>query len=306
MLASVEMLREAIDYGIGSYKETHRVAGPFGPWNYRQANRAATYLVMYIPIFATILLLYRSKISIRMVALGCLVLSMLAVFFTGSRQAYGILALLSALVSIRRGFLPALIVVVLLIGYEAWIPESAIQRIQMTEQVNDYGEEQLDESTESRFIQWAGAMELVSSRPWGIGLNHFKREIGSASGYSNLDAHNFYVLIFTEAGLQGILALVAILFGLYGLGRRMQQQVQSKEINVLGFGYVMAVFGMMLGNVFGSRFFDGDVMGNFWILTALVARYCTLMEEATAVTAGQKQEAAQNPPNRNQNGLISS
>jgi O-antigen ligase len=281
-LASIDMLREALTYGIGAYKENHRVAGPFGPWNYRQANRAATYLVMYIPIFASIFLLFKTHIAARSVALGCLLLTVMAVFFTGSRQAYGIVAALTVLVAMRRGILAGSFVLILLFYYEAWIPESALQRIQMTEQVDENGEEQLDESTESRFVQWAGAMDLMSTRPWGIGLNHFKREIGSASGYSNLDAHNFYVLLSTEAGIQGLLALVAVLLGLFGLAWRVRRQDESEEARIISFGYMMAVLGMMLGNVFGSRFFDGDVMGNFWILTALVARYATLREEEAA------------------------
>lgn len=286
VLASLEMLREAIDYGIGSYNETHRVAGPFGPYNFRASNLAAVYLVMHIPLLASIAFLYRSRTLYRLTALFSLFLCTAAVFFTGSRQAYFILMFLGVLLALRRGALAALIAVALIVGYESWLPESTVQRIQMTEQTDDFGETKLDESTESRFVQWTAAMELVKERPWGIGLNHFQREIGRFSSYSNLDAHNFYVLILTEAGVQGLLALLVLLFGLYRLTRGYHKFKDLEEARVLGLGFTLSFFGMLLSNIYGSRFLTGQVMGNFWILAAVMTRYYDLL--AAERLAGEK------------------
>jgi O-antigen ligase len=285
LLASVQMMREAIDYGIGSYRETRRVAGPFGPYNHRQANLAAAYLIVFIPLFVSVFMLYKSKTSLRWIAFASTIVCVMALFFTGSRQAYFILAFLGVLMALRRGLMMTVFAIILVLGYEFWIPESAVQRIEMTQTVDEQGNTVIDESTGSRFVQWAGAMELFGDRPWGIGLNHFKREIGEASAISNLDAHNFYVLILTEAGIQGLATLMIVLIGLYRLARRVQRLDSSEETQVLGWGYTMALVGMMLGNVFGSRFFDEQVMGNFWMLSGLVARYYTLaLEGATAHT----------------------
>jgi len=54
------------------------------------------------------------------------------------------------------------------------------------------------------------------------------------------------------------------------------------------------VVALMLGNIYGSRFLDGDVMGNFWILSGLLAKYVVLRrEESEALrrseSAGQRE-----------------
>lgn len=291
LLASLEMVREAIGYGIGSYNVSHRVAGPFGPYDYKASNLASAYLVMFIPVFASVFMFYKSKPLYRWIAFGSAIVCVMAVFFTGSRQAYLILVLVFVLLAFRRGILTAVLLTAFLVmGYEYFVPQSAIQRIQMTETVDEMGNKTVDESTESRLVQWSGALELVKDRPWGIGLNHFKREIGTFSVYSRLDAHNFYVLILTEAGIQGLAALLLVLMGLYGLARRLQRIDSSEETQLLGYGYMMAVVCMMLGNVYGSRFFDAQVMGNFWMLSGIVARYYTLAletaDEGTEARAG--------------------
>jgi len=281
LLASVEMIREAMDYGIGSFTESHRVAGPFGPYDFRAANRASAYLVMFTPVFASVFLFYRSKALYRWIALGSTIVCVIAIFFTGSRQAYFILALLGVLLAFRRGIFPAILMAFLVIGYEYWVPQSVIERIQMTETVDEMGNKTLDESTESRLVQWSAAWEMVKGRPWGIGLNHFRREVGNFSVYSNLDAHNVFVLTLTEAGFQGLAALLFVLIGLYGLARRAQRINSSEDTLLLGYGYMMALVGMTLGNIYGSRFFDGQVMGNFWMLSGMLARYYTLAQETS-------------------------
>ncbi|KPK66691.1 MAG: hypothetical protein AMJ84_14415 [Acidithiobacillales bacterium SM23_46] len=35
----------------------------------------------------------------------------------------------------------------------------------------------------------------------------------------------------------------------------------------------MCVTGLIMGNLYNSLIYSGEVMGNFWILTALMARY---------------------------------
>lgn len=298
-VASVQGLRQALDYGITVYNETRRVSAPFG-WSYTNANRAAVFFVIFLPMFAAVALFYKSKPTYRMVAAGCLALGAFVVFFTYSRQAYFILAMLALLLAVRRSLFIAALIVVALATFESWAPETAVQRIQSTTQVEENGaghasgsaaghgdgEQAYDESTESRFIIWEGAAQLIAERPWGIGLNHFKREIGAyVPAYRNMDAHNFYVLITTEAGLLGPVATFALIFGLLRLGRRVEKVDSSEESKLLGVGFMMSVLAVMLGNVYGSRFLDGDVMGNFWILAGLVARYHALVKDAQAAKA---------------------
>lgn len=298
-MASVQGLRQALDYGIGTYNETRRVAAPFG-WGVSNANRSAIFFVIFLPMFAAVGMFWRKDAKLlRLACYACLGLGVFVTFFTYSRQSYFILALLAMFLTFKKNWFVAILILVALVNYESWAPETVTGRIQSTEQKEvpatpqpeGAGEGKYDESTESRLVIWAAAGELIAERPWGIGLNHFKREIGTyAPRYHNMDAHSNYVLITTEAGYIGPVALIALMLSLLALGWRTERLNQSPEAKVLGVAFTAAVFAVILGNFYGSRFFDGDVMGNFWILAALVAKYGALMKEKAA--AEKKAEIA--------------
>ena len=209
-VAGIEAIREGIDYGFGVYGETKRAAGPFGS-NYKASNLAAVFFSMFMPVFAAVALYQKGRPTVRMGAIAGVVILLLGIFCTYSRQAYLIVAAMLLLMTLKRNVLLGILILVAVVNYQAWVPEGVVTRLAMTEQTSEEtGEEQLDESTESRFILWAGAGRLLMSRPWGIGLNHFKREIGSEEpSLAGLDAHNFLVLITTEAGpFGGIMTLI--------------------------------------------------------------------------------------------------
>ena len=278
-VAGIEAIREGIDYGFGVYGETKRAAGPFGS-NYKASNLAAVFFSMFMPVFAAVALYQKGRPTVRMGAIAGVVILLLGIFCTYSRQAYLIVAAMLLLMTMKRNVVLGLLILLAVVNYESWVPEGVVTRLAMTEQVSEEtGEEQLDESTESRFVLWEGAGRLLLSRPWGIGLNHFKREIGSeVPSLSGMDAHNFLVLITTEAGpLGGIMTLV--LYGaLSTLAWRLWKLAKTADQRTLAAGYAGATIAVMLGNLYGSRLLDGAVTGNYWILTALAARYWVMLK----------------------------
>jgi O-antigen ligase len=286
-LASLHGVRQALDYGIATYNDTRRVSAPFG-WSAGNANRAAAYFVIFMPLFLSVALFARIHWWKRLLALVATGVTIFVVFFTYSRQAYFILAVLIFALTLKRNWLIAILIGVALMGFESWAPETVVSRIQSTEreeptssqpQKEGEGEGKYDQSTESRLVIWAGAGQLITERPWGIGLNHFQREIGAyAPIYKNMDAHNVYVLFTTEAGVIGVSALVILLLNLLALGWRAHQAAASFEAKIFGTAYAMSALAVILSNIYGSRFFEGEVMGNFWILTALMARYISLQK----------------------------
>jgi O-antigen ligase len=249
------------------------------------ANIAAAYFVIFVPMAFAVAITCKSQPKMRVFAFATGLMGLFGAFFTYSRQAYFILAFQLFLQAARRNLPLAIFVGITVSTYQLWAPDSVIERINMTEQADAAGgDEKLDESTESRFIIWDAATHLMASRPWGIGLNHFKREIGNyAPGFSQFDAHNAYVLVTTEAGILGGIAMIALLSGFVLLGRRVQKMDRSEDTQLLGGGFVISALGAMMANLFGSRIFDGEVMGNFWILGGLVARYYTLQLERREV-----------------------
>ena len=49
-LISIQCIRQGIDYGFGDFSDTHRASGPFA-LDYRGANLAAAYFVIFTPLF---------------------------------------------------------------------------------------------------------------------------------------------------------------------------------------------------------------------------------------------------------------
>jgi O-antigen ligase len=279
-LISLQCIRQGIDYGFGDFSDTHRASGPFAV-DYRGANLAAAYFIIFLPQYLGVFLTYRRRLWYKLGAVAGLALGVTAVFVTYSRQAYLILAALFMVQATRKNLLLGAILALVVVSYEAWAPDAVIERIQKTEQVDEAtGEQKLDKSTESRFDLWTGAMQLFAERPWGIGLNHFRREIGRfVPEYANFDPHNGFVRVMTEAGLLGLLAFVFLLVKMFFLGRRVELLDNSEDSQLLGKAFSISAIGVAASNLFGSRIFDGEVMGNFWILSALVARYYTLTLE---------------------------
>lgn len=285
-VAGLEAIREGVDYGFGVYGETKRAAGPFGP-DYKASNLAAVFFTMFMPVFAAVALYLKGKPLIRWGAIGGVCVLLLAIFATYSRQAFLIVAVMLFLMAAKRNLVLGLCVLVAVVTYESWVPEGVVQRLAMTtEQTSATGEQQLDESTESRFHLWEGAGRLIASRPWGIGLNHFKREIGNeAPSLAGLDAHNFLVLITTEGGLLGGL-LTLILYGaLSTLAWRFWRVATTPVQMAMATGFAGATLAVMLGNIYGSRLLDGAVTGNYWILAALSARYLVMLTTQPATTS---------------------
>ncbi len=282
-VAGVEAIREGLQYGIGHYAETHRASGPFGV-DYHDANRAGVFYAMFLPMFVAMVVFFRRQKFWRLAALaGCVILAM-AIMATYSRQAYLIALVGLLLVLLRRSTIVAAVVGVLLVASVNYLPDSVTQRVQETAQRSDTtGEEEVDVSTASRFDIWAGAMQMWREHPMGVGLNRFKKHIGDYTHYRGYDAHNFYVLMLAECGPLGLAVMLWVLWRLWRLARLLQRSAaaaEDPEARALALGFTLVVICMALGNLYGSPFFEGAVMTNFWVLCGLLEHYVTIKNRA--------------------------
>lgn len=279
LVASLEAVKEGMSYGLGAYKETHRASGPFGA-NYRTSNRAGAFFVMFFPLFVSTAL-YTDKKWLKLAAMISIGVVMFAIFVTYSRQALLISGISLFYLFLKRNVFAFIIILIVLSSAPLWLPDTVLDRVNETEQVDDFGVEKLDVSTESRFVLWKGAAGIIGDYPWGIGLNRFKGMIGNYSPIANMDAHNYYVLFTTEAGIQGVIVLLILMFGLFRMGKKLMAVAETPFDKILAYGYTSSVMSLMLSNIYGSPFSSGEVMGNFWALSGLVARqlYDKLQEE---------------------------
>lgn len=291
-LAQLQAVRQGLDYGIGAYNETRRAAGPFGK-SFLRANSAAAFYVIFVPVAAAFMLELKRGWKIKAALLFSVGIGIFGLFVTYSRQGYLILGVILLYLTFRKNLGLALLLCLVLMSYRVWAPDAMIQRIEMTQQQEDPGRptptpkpgaaaddgegQKYDESTESRFLIWAGAMEMISEHPLGVGLNHFKRNIGIyVPRYRGFDAHNNYIRMAAEASIFGALAMLVIIAKLFVLGWRIERVDKSDSSRAMGLALQVAALGVLLSNVYGSRFFDGDVTGNVWVLAALGARYFAL------------------------------
>jgi O-Antigen ligase len=331
--SSVLGIRQALDYGIAQFHDLKRVAAPFG-WNGFDANRSAIFFCIHLQLIGACALFMKSRPLLRTACFVLYAMGVFVVFFTYSRQALAILVVAGLLLLARKQILLAAALVVALVNYELWVPEAVVERVQTTTldpfefelrkeapvvwnpvdaaskpyvpdapvaktdgldpAKRSEPPQVFDGSTESRFILWKGAWELIKERPWGIGLNRFKRYIGNfvPLDLAGKDAHNVYVLFATEASLLAPLALLALLIASARIGWRIARFEDDDEARALGVGIVMATLAVALGNVYGSRFFDGDVMGNYWVVLALGARFLVIKESEARLRAVAKDKQA--------------
>jgi hypothetical protein len=278
VVAGLEAWSEARAYGIGGYSETHRASGPFGP-DYRTANRAGVFYAMLLPMFVALMLFFRQRFSWRLLGLVGVLVLVGGILVTYSRQSYFIGLLGLALLVWKRGIGTTLLAGLFLALVFPFLPQGAFERVEETQQESATGEERYDESTESRWELWKGAVAMWEDNPAGIGLNRFKREIGSYSIYSGKDAHNYYVLTLAEAGPQGVIALLWLVFAMWRLGRWAAAQATDDESRALTYGFGVSLVGMMLGNIYGSPFSEGSVMCAIWALAAITERYVQLRSQ---------------------------
>ncbi len=277
-IAGVEAIREGLDYGLAAYSETRRASGPFGV-DFRSANRAGVFYAMFLPMFVALALFGKGQRLWRIAAIAAALILAFAVMVTFSRQSYFIAIAASSVLLLRRNVVVAVFGALVMVASLSLLPDSVAQRVEDTEQSNAEGVEELDTSTASRFEIWSGAAIMVSEHPIGVGMNRFKRHIGSYSRYQGYDAHNFYVLTIAEIGPLGLMALLWLMWRLWRLATRLRAdaaRIGNAEATALALGFSLTMVSMALGNVYGSPFLEGAVMANFWILCGLLERYAAL------------------------------
>ena len=288
-LAGAQAIRQGLDYGIGTYVETHRASGPFGT-TFAMANRAGVYYAMFLPLFIALALLLRKQRRWRFAALLGIAILVPAILFTYSRQSYVIALVAAALLFARRNVFLAALLGLIFVGAIGYLPDSVTERVADTRQEARPGGDKYDVSTESRWKIWQGAMGMLQNYPQGVGLNRFETMIGRYTPeYAGYDAHNFYVLTVCECGIAGLLVLLWLLVRLFALAGMLRRSAPADdaEARALALGFTVAVLSMALGNLYGSPFLEGSVMGDFWILCGLLERYAHLKRSSSKETSDE-------------------
>lgn len=241
-----------------------------------QPNIYGTALAIYLPLCLMLALHHTGSAWTRLWFALVSASVGFALLLTLSRGAWlGALAGVVA-VAIVRNRLLLFFLAIAVVGYQIWLPEQALQRIEVTTEIDEDAiatDAVAEDSTQMRIEQYKSLGAMMADHPFlGWGYRSFPAvfekhgTLGRAKG-----AHSSYVQVGTEEGLVGLALLVMILFGIAWAGVRAARS-EDPFIRWMGvgiFGAGVALAGCMAS---GARFELQKILGWLWILTAIVER----------------------------------
>jgi O-antigen ligase len=255
-LMNLYMLRQ-ISW-MGSWISRARIRGTF-VW--LGANEVAAFYATYTFVLIGIFLLVKDKM--RKIMLTILIFQNLYCnLFLFSRGAYLATLVGFFLIALLRKRVLLIPLVLLLIYWQAILPQRVIERIQFTER-----EGQLDQSAQIRVVLWKQSIGFFKESPLvGIGFNAFQH-----FGLQR-DVHNVYLRTLAEQGIIGLGFLLTIMLLALKKGFNLYRKANDKFLKGLGLGFTACVLAVMVGNLFGDRWTHLPLGAYFWVFLGMVER----------------------------------
>lgn len=271
----------------GSFSYGKRANGPFWMLGLN-ANHFGAF-VAHFSLFSLGVWAVDDAPKRRRLLLLAFVASLYPLFYSYSRGAYvAVLAGLAVLGAVRKPSL-LLLLGVLAIFWQAILPSSVVDRIEMTD--NPDGE--LEESAALRLVMWALAKSLFSDHPiWGVGFDGFAY---ASRGMPLHNAHNYFMQTAAEQGVIGLVMLALLFYKAIGTGWRLYRDGDTALFRGMGLGFVVCNFGVLVTNLFGDRFSELEMAGYYWLLFGAIDR-ARQISRASVAEAAQPQVLALSSP----------
>ena len=200
------------------------------------------------------------------------------ILYSYSRGAYicTIIGLLTLGLLKDRRFL--VLPVVLILFYSFILPNSVIERIDMTfVNTEKVSEEKLQSSvfdvrgvtvdTTGRKGVWKKAMGYFRQHPLlGIGFDIFRHQEGVIT-------HSLFYRILAEQGLVGMTIFVIFIITILRQSYKLFRHSRSKLGNGIGLGLFMCIIVNLAGSVTGDQFLYYNFMAIYWLFAGIVASY---------------------------------
>jgi putative inorganic carbon (hco3(-)) transporter len=244
-------------------------------------NSLAVFLAQNAIIFLT-LFLYDKNPARRLPFLLTAGLSYYCIMFLFSRGGY--LAAVASIVFL--GFVKErkllLVLGVIVIFYQALLPQAVIERVAMTKTETGF-----DATALERLAMWEQAQAMIADSPllgWGFSITPFI-EVKAGYKFANRtwgSFHNSFIQASVELGIPGLMILLWIYFSAMWLGWRLYTISKDPLAQGVGLGFCASVIGMLAGNVNGSYWHFYTAASFFWIYLALTIRLTLIAQEADA------------------------
>uniref|UniRef100_A0A832I123 O-antigen ligase-related domain-containing protein n=1 Tax=Eiseniibacteriota bacterium TaxID=2212470 RepID=A0A832I123_UNCEI len=212
----------------------------------------------------------------RLVLVSALVAGTWGILLSVSRGAMAAVVAGLALVALFRSRMLLVLIGAALVTSPLWAPDYVKERVLST-QVEDetYDEVMLESSSRLRVDTWAAIVDIVLENPIiGVGFNGLGAllpEVGSARGVQVKDsAHSTFLRFLGEMGILGLGLFVWILVASARLGWAAWRQGRDAWERHVGLGFLAVTLATVVNCLFGDRFYQITISGNFWLLAAVV------------------------------------
>lgn len=179
---------------------------------------------------------------------------------------------------------------ILLANAAVLIPQSVFDRVNSTfrgEEKEISADADLDASTEARLLFWAIAWDNFKVRPTGLGTGTFPTLV-EPYWKRPMNAHNIYLQILTEYGIQGFVALLTLIGSVVVYLYRGYARTEASDRGETAF----SLFGWWLAHcaahMFVNPFFLIQGTGQFWIMTACLPHLSGSTETAPETAPDSK------------------
>jgi putative inorganic carbon (HCO3(-)) transporter len=246
---------------------THDVRGG-GTFGFLKSNVWGAFHAIYSLMFLGIFLIDRHRW--RRIAYGMLIFGgVYCMLYSYSRGAYVAFAAGLLFITLVRARLLIIPLAGFLLVWKLVLPSSVVDRIEMTfmESADVVSTVAVGETylyTSGRKEIWDKGMEMFWSSPLiGTGMETFGKVTGK-------DAHNEYLKMLTETGVLGLLVYLFLYLNALRSGWRLYRDSEEELLRAFGFGFVCAVIGSMVANVFGDRWSYLQIGGIYWVSWGLI------------------------------------
>lgn len=240
-----------------------------------QPNDLGAYLAMFTPLCVALFFAVRGFFP-RMVLLVAAAAGGFSAILSVSRGGILALGVGLAYVSLRSSRALTLLLVVATLTSPIWMPDYVKDRFTGTKISDDSSDElEFEGSTQDRIETWRTIGTLVANHPLDgvgyMGLSYVLGSIGSTLPMEIKDsAHNTYLRMLGELGLPGLALFLWILWTVWRLSLTAGQVAATPFERQMAIGYGAAVIALVISCMFGDRFYQVTIGGNFLVYSALI------------------------------------
>lgn len=241
-----------------------------------EANSTGAFLATYAALSLGIYLAWKGD-KRRYLFLGLGAAGAIATAGTRSRGGFLALGASFLLTAFAKNKLVAILLIVMAVTYQQWMPAPLLARFDVAYKVSDEGQIEAADTAASRIEIWKAGFRTIPDYPLGLGFGKYAF-IVPIYGLEEImhrpmkNAHNDFVLVTVEFSVLGGLVLLALLAAMLRRAYRVSARDPDPMIRSFGAGAFGGLVGAMAACFAVSLMFRLDFGAILWIFLGITAR----------------------------------